>query len=622
MPTPLPAADELALHAYFNYALTGILETDNDGTIRRANPAAASITGVDAKQLQGRRLNDLASASARQRLARHWSTLWEQGISQVTWQMPGASGAEHILEMASVQISEARYLHVFDDVSAREHAMAAAEHARREAEAASKAKSDFLANVSHEMRTPLNAIIGFSQLLLQGSITPAQRPNIEHIERAGQALLTLVNALLDGARIESGQIAIEHTPFSMHEVLSGLMPLCRQAQRDKGLAVRIQVAPDVPRRCLGDPQRINQCLRNLLDNAIKFTPAGRVQLHITRRRHVGGEQLWLEVSDTGIGIAPATLDKMCEPFAMGDSSSARRYGGLGLGLYLTRELAHRMGGELRATSTPGAGSSFTLIVPLLPLDHLSPPSSPAPQDATPMSQEFRGYRVLVAEDNPVNQLVIGQWLTRAGMEPLFADDGHAVLGQMAQDSNPDLILMDIQMPGMDGIAACRQLRAQGRTLPIIGLSAAASADDQQACLESGMNDFLPKPLDQDELWGCLTRWLAPQTGGVAAAIPDARPDPASGPDAAALLLAAFSVHHGADAQRLQSSLQAGDRHAMRRVLHSLKGAAGTVGATALAAHARQMEEALNGNAGDARLHALLEQLDTLLRAVPDRQSAA
>lgn len=586
---PQPSADALAARAYFDYALTGILETDGQWRICRVNPAAVSITGMAAKQLLGRAFDELAAGHADNRPQRHLDLLREQGISQTAWTLTLPNGGEIIIEIASIQVSDDHFLHVFDDVTERRRVAAEIESARQAAEAANRAKSDFLANVSHEIRTPLNGIIGLSQLLLLGELGGEQRSHIERIARSGQTLLTLVNDLLDGAKIEAGKLSFEHLPFSLASVLDELMPLRVQAMRDKALEVVIQCAPEVPPLLAGDPLRLGQCLRNLLGNAIKFTQQGQIRLAINRHSADGQDWLELTVSDTGCGIPAETLSHLFSPFSQADASTARRHGGTGLGLFITRELARGMGGDLSASSTPGSGSRFTLT---LPLHAANSELAPPPADATPdeVPQEFRGRRVLVAEDDEVNRIVIGQWLAHAGLSVQFAGDGQAALAHIAA-APPDLVLMDVQMPGLDGLQATRRLREQGITLPIVGLSAGASRAEQDAGLAAGMSDFLGKPIDLDELWGCFTRWLPPLT--------DSAPAPAESAanrfldDASALQRAhaAFTQQHGDDAERLAQLHQANDTPALRALSHSLKGAAATLGLQAIASLAAQIESA-------------------------------
>lgn len=601
---------ERAARAYFDYALTGIIETNGHWIIQRANPAAASISGIDAKHLRGRSLAEMATRHADNRPERHLGLLVEQGISQTTWTLARPDGATIIVEFASVQIGDDHYLHTFDDVTERRRAMADAEQARAAAEAANRAKSDFLANVSHEIRTPLNGIIGLSQLLLLGSLDAEQRSHVERIARSGQTLLTLVNDLLDGAKIEAGKLSIEQVPFSLVTVLDELTPLCEQAMRDKPLDIVIEISPEVPRQLTGDPLRLGQCLRNLLGNAIKFTSAGRIDIGITRIEKNAEPKLCLEVADSGSGIPAATLAHLFSPFSQADASTARRHGGTGLGLFITRELARGMGGDLVAASTPGVGSRFTLTLPLREPDASNLPSDDHELQAAELPQEFIGRRALVVEDDEVNRIVIGQWLAKAGIHVQFANSGQAALDLLADSPAPELVLMDVQMPGMDGLEATRRLRANGFAPPIVGLSAGVAAAEQETCLEAGMNDFLGKPIDLDELWGCFTRWLPPtDDSAVASKVPlSAAARFLDDHEALARAKGAFLANHGEDASHLASLLVAGDKPAMARLAHGLKGSAATLSYDEITELARQVELNIEGNGSTESLRELIERI--------------
>ena len=603
---------EQAARVYFDYALTGILETDQDWKILRANPAAASITGRDTKLLCSRRLQELAAASA-VKLERHLSRLSEQGISQTELRITHSDGREIVIELASIQVDDQLYGHVFDDVTEQRQVSAEIEQARTAAEAANQAKSDFLANVSHELRTPMNGIIGLSQLALLTDLSQQQREYVANIARSGQNLLRIINDLLDASKLEAGRMDFELTPFSVAELLDDLAGVRAQIPSGKPVEVIFHVAPEVPRYLLGDRLRLGQCLINLLSNAIKFTESGRVELKIDITGSPDTSTLRLSVTDTGIGISTETMSRLFSAFSQADAATARRYGGSGLGLHISREFARGMGGDLLAESSVGTGSCFTLTLPLRKADETFHHDLPFEAAASDAPQEFRGRRILVAEDDRVNQLVITQWLARAGIRTIVVTNGHEVLEQLATgQGRPDAVLMDVQMPGMDGLEATRQLRRLGYTLPIIGLSAGASAPEQEICLTSGMNDFIAKPIDIDELWGCLTRWVPPRM----------EVEPNLGEDtsvearflhnseALALARAVFLEGHGEDAARLRKLCATDDKATMGRLAHGLKGASATLGFDALAALANEIE---TGAAGSLPLDRVNEVIDAIER---------
>jgi PAS domain S-box-containing protein len=605
-----------AARVYFDYALTGILETDQHWRVLRANPAAESITGHCIKALCGSELQALAAPASAAKVQRHLALLLEQGISQAEWRVTRRDGREIIIEIASIQVNDENFTHVFDDVTERRQVAAEIERARAAAEAANRAKSDFLANVSHEIRSPMNGIIGLSQLALLDEQDSRRRDYLEKIARSGRNLLRIINDLLDTAKLESGRMDFEQTPFSLTELLAEVAGIRAQIPADKVLELVFDVAPGVPGHLLGDRLRLGQCLTNLLGNAIKFTSAGKVELLVDVTDDPT-PMLRLCVSDTGIGIPAEALPRLFSAFSQADASTARRFGGTGLGLHITRELARGMGGDLQVDSRVGVGSRFTLTVPLQAAE--GPEESSDSMQSGDVPQEFRGRRILVAEDDIVNQLIILRWLERAGICATLAQDGAQVLEQLAgMPAAPDLVLMDVQMPGMDGLEATRRLRERGYTLPVVGLSAGASAAEQEACLTAGMHDFIPKPIDIDELWGCLTRWLQPIDAGAGGTPPVDTSD--NSVEARFLynheLLAqarrAFLHSHGTDGTHLRTLAKGGAaaESAMMRLAHGLKGSAATVGLDALAAIAHELE---NGSALPRdRIDALIHQIDEYL----------
>jgi two-component system sensor histidine kinase/response regulator len=387
------------------------------------------------------------------------------------------------------------------------------EHLRQalgRAEAGSRAKSMFLSNMSHEIRTPMNAIIGFTHLMRREIDDPAQSERLRKVSDAADHLLHIINDILDLAKIESGRLRLESTDFSLDGVLSRVTMLVSQEARDKGLALVIEPA-DVPDRLHGDPTRLSQALLNLLGNAIKFTERGVVRLNVVLLKHESPHlMLRFDVHDTGIGIEPAQLDALFMPFEQADGSTTRRFGGTGLGLAITKRIAELMGGEVGADSTPGAGSRFWFSARLITQSPaLAPvPSAPQPVEGASGAPHWHGARVLLAEDNRVNQDVAVGLLRAVGIVPDVADDGAQAV-QMARTGAYDLILMDVQMPRLDGLQATRELRnGQGAlAVPIVAMTADAFVEDRKACLAAGMNDHIAKPIELSVLHAVLRRWL-------------------------------------------------------------------------------------------------------------------
>jgi len=374
---------------------------------------------------------------------------------------------------------------------------------------ATRAKSEFLANMSHEIRTPMNAILGLTYLLRRDVVDTLAAERLARIDGAGRHLLQVINDILDLSKVEAGKLALEQAPFSLRALVDRSMAMVAQQARDKGLSLSadIQGLDDL---WLGDATRLSQSLLNLLVNAIKFTDHGQVALTVTQQASAEGPPLLrFAVRDTGVGVEPAALARLFSAFEQADTSTTRRHGGTGLGLAITRSLARLMGGDAGASSTPGTGSEFWFSARLQPAD-----TAAAPADAALLAPEeslrarHAGARVLLAEDNEVNQLVASELLRSAGLSVSIAGDGRAALEQ-ARQQPCELILMDVQMPEMDGIAAAqaiRQLPAHRRT-PIVALTASALAEDHRACRAAGMDEVLIKPIDPPALFATLLNLL-------------------------------------------------------------------------------------------------------------------
>jgi PAS domain S-box-containing protein len=385
-------------------------------------------------------------------------------------------------------------------------------HARA-ADAANRAKSEFLANMSHEIRTPMTAILGFADLLLEPGNSPDEsREYLGIIRENGRVLLQLINDILDLSRIEAERMAIEKAVCSPRGVVEEVISLLRVRAQAKQLQLRAEFVPHVPPVIFTDPIRLRQILVNLVGNAVKFTELGEVVVRVWCDRSETGATLHFAVTDTGIGIPADALPHIFRPFTQADMSHTRRFGGSGLGLTISQRLAERLGGAIAVASTPGAGSTFTLTIDPGPLDQLlPPPSSVTPQGPQRTPQVQLAGRVLLAEDVAASVRLVRAMLQRVGVEIEVAENGLAACQKccesMAQGRPYDLVLMDIQMPEMDGLEASRRLRAAGWQGPIVALTANAMQGDREKCLAAGCDGYLSKPLDRDALLQAAVQYL-------------------------------------------------------------------------------------------------------------------
>jgi signal transduction histidine kinase len=388
----------------------------------------------------------------------------------------------------------------------REAREAELDEARAKAETASTAKGEFLAVISHEIRTPMNGVLGMLRVVRDTPLSPEQRSYLKTASDSAESLLLLLNDVLDFSKIESGRLELEHAPFPPAATAKSIADLMLARARDKGLQFDLQIGENLPGIIVGDPTRLRQILVNLLGNAIKFTERGRVELSVScAERTPQRAVMHFTVTDTGIGIDSAAQARLFKPFTQADNSMSRRYGGTGLGLVISMRLAQAMGGAIQVQSALNQGSTFRLLLPCkLPEVTVTPRPEEGPRFVTPSLQG----RVLVVEDDAVNRQVIDLFLKKMGLTATFAPDGEEAI-TTATTKPFDLVLMDCQLPGIDGMEATRQIRKKlgEKKLTIIALTANASTHVREACLTAGMNDFLSKPVRFELLAGVLQRHL-------------------------------------------------------------------------------------------------------------------
>lgn len=519
-----------------------VWEVDADAIYTYASPKVKELIGYEPEEIIGVSVFDLMPPDEVDRVRSEFCEKALRGEPLVAMEntMLHKDGSRVIIETTGVPLFDSEgkltgYQGCDRDITARKIAerdlknySAALEDANRTlrelytaAEAATRAKSEFLANMSHEIRTPMTAILGYAELLLENMKRPEDIEATMTIKRNGDHLLQLINDILDLTKIEAGKMEIEPCDCLPAAIVADVVSLMRVRTEAKKLALDIQLSGPIPETIRTDPLRLRQILINLLGNAIKFTELGSIRLTVWMETDDdGSHRMRFDVTDTGIGMAENQIDSLFQPFTQCDASTSRKFGGTGLGLAISKRLAEMLGGGIEVKSTPDLGSTFSATVATGPLqnvrmidkvDKAASPTYDSPEKKKP--PKILGCRLLLVEDGPDNQRLISFVLKRAGAEVVLAENGQEALDivQGAQPhGNPfDLILMDMQMPILDGYEATRRLRTEGFNNPIIALTAHAMSGDREKCIEAGCNDYLSKPIDRPALIETVTRHLNP-----------------------------------------------------------------------------------------------------------------
>ncbi|MEZ5145333.1 MAG: PAS domain S-box protein [Acidimicrobiales bacterium] len=497
------------------------------------------------------------------------------------------------------------------NVSARKRVEAQLAAARDEAVRALEVRTEFIASVSHELRTPIHGILGLSELLATADVDDETRSLARSIGRATESLRMVLDDLLDFTKIEAGRLELQAEAVSLKDVLDDLRTLFGPQATAKGVDLHIELDPSLPSAIEADPLRLRQVLTNLVGNAVKFTAEGTVTVGVSsgvapEQVRPGNDEaagaVMFTVADTGIGMAPQVVAQVFEPFSQAHATTAREYGGTGLGLTIARRLVELMGGELHVETEPERGSTFTFSVPAPALETAVASEEPPPVPAA------ASRRVMVVEDNPVNQLLVARQLERLGYDPVVVDGGAAALEHLELDL-PDVVLMDWQMPHMDGLETTRRIREREATrgmgrVPIVAMTASAMPGDRARCLEAGMDDFVSKPVSLAALGHVLAAWTPPtdpassamvsggsrhDEDGVDPSVLDRLVDELGGAAVVEVVVATYLRELPVRLAGLGDAVQVADRAATVAIAHTLKSTSAAVGATRLSSACGRLE---------------------------------
>ena len=612
------AENELALLAA--NATDAVLRLDLEGRCLYASPSVEQVLGITPTDLVGKPFGSAVYHADRAELLTFHGLLasgtMERGVISFRTEWPGAPEKQIWIEAHSGLVREEpsheprEIIASLRDVTERKQLEIELEAAKARAEAAVQAKSSFLANMSHEIRTPMNGVLGFADLLLNSDVSPEQRQHAQMIVDSGRAMMRLLNDILDLSKIEAGQMQVSAESVDIRHALRNCIKLIQPAAAQKSLQLEMQADAEVPDCVVLDGLRLRQIALNLLGNAVKFTERGSVFL----RASINGPHLEITVSDTGIGIPASRQAAVFEQFTQAEQSTARRFGGTGLGLPISSQLASLMGGTLTLVSSEGVGTTFTLRVPLIVGTTTKTSLAASEGLAT-----GRALRILVAEDHDVNQELMTAMLSRLGHRYTVVADGEAA-ARVACDTDAsgtpfDLVLMDVQMPNMDGLEATRRIRSAGigpQRLPILALTANAYADDVAACVAAGMQAHVAKPVQLADLAAAISKWARAGAADQASGQPRKfTPSPSL---QARFLARRQEVTALANRLAASSELSEADIETLTSQLHKFAGSAAMFDEDELGSRAAELEQALEAAVGGDRIVIVQEVARTLSRA--------
>ncbi len=663
------AESETGYKAILRTTMDGFFLVDLTGRILEVNNSYCDMVGYSSRELLNMRISDLEDSESPEQTRTHIKKIMQTGHDSFETRHRRKDGRVLDIEVSVnfLAIGGGRLVAFLRDITERKRAEAALFQAKQEAEAASRTKDEFLANMSHEIRTPMNAIIGLTKLVLKSELQPRQNELLSKAHTSAQALLKTLNEILDYSKIEAGQLEIEQVPTDIKALLHEVADLFVAGIEEKDLKLSIEIDPELPPAVITDPMRLQQVLNNLVGNAIKFTEEGEIIVRVEVADSSNDSLLLrFSVQDTGIGLSPEQVDTLFEAFTQANGSISRKYGGTGLGLCICRRLVELMDGKITAASREGEGAIFSFTLPtnkpMHPSIHHDDPGGggdranqdPEPKTATREKVNFNGARVLLVDDNQVNQMIAAQLLQHLGLQVTVADNAGEALAAM-EKSRFEVVLMDLHMPEMDGLEATRRIRKLPDPPPVIAMTAAVSNQDLEQGRAAGTVDFVAKPIDPDELVTVLRRWLPGMTQYTTDLTEETEGSPQSGknilpaPKQAAgenhltpslpgfdltralnrmngnetllmRLLTNFVIRLNETGHTIEAELAAGALPKAKEKLHGLKGEATNLGAIALASAAHELEQELTMVSGQDRQAELKKKADFMTELIRAREN--